>query len=224
MTRSRGLVEATPPAWRFTRTRPGVAHFARGGGGGCRRRLGAVTLKEFPVETIATFIVRHTFRHLFVLLDDIVDDAVNLVVADAHPPARVADCIVDALKACVTLRFHGIAAEGACCGCAVAAAHEDGICCVAEVAGSGVFATVWWVVVQTARWDGQAEASSCEVIARCFEGDDRQAKCQPEQTGDCTAERVTDYPDVAVGVKFCHVVVKVDGGAIVAGLVLECFD
>lgn len=96
MTRSSGLIETTPPTWSFTGARPRIAHTARRR---CCRgsRVRAVTLKELPVVTIPAFVVRHTFGHVLVFGNHVVDDVVDFMVSYAHAPAVISNCVIDAL-------------------------------------------------------------------------------------------------------------------------------
>ena len=91
-------------------------------GGGRRRRrrraaggrmIGSVVLEIFPVEAVHAIGAGDTWRYVPFGLDDIPNDRLDRMGADADPPAFLLDGVVDALVARVTLGFHGVAGDGA---------------------------------------------------------------------------------------------------------------
>jgi hypothetical protein len=92
----RCLVQTSPPTWRFASRCPGSrvrssAGLARG------RAVGAIALKVLPIEAITAFIVWYALWHLVVLAEDVVNDIVNLVIANADSPFEVCYGVIHAL-------------------------------------------------------------------------------------------------------------------------------
>ena len=102
MSRGRALIEATPPARSLASAGPCVGHPACGSCS-CSCRIRSVALKELPIKAVSAFVVRYTLRHVWVLFNYIVNHVVDFVVANADAPTGVSYCIVDTLKASVTL-------------------------------------------------------------------------------------------------------------------------
>lgn len=144
------------------------------------------------------------------------------MISNSHTPAKVIDRVVNTLLARVALRLHGVTTQGACCRGTITSAHEDRISSMTKVIGSGVSGT-WFMWV--GRWRSrQAEAFGGEVFSRSFKSDGGDTKGQTQETGDCTAQRVTDKPDIGIGVDLSDVGVEINGSSIVSVFVAQSLD
>lgn len=89
--------------------------------------------------------------------------------ADADAPAEIADRVVGAAHAGVTLGLEGIAGKRAERRCGIAGAHEDGIGSVAVVVDRKV-GTRLVRADAVARWCGKAKTRGGEGVGEGFVG------------------------------------------------------
>jgi hypothetical protein len=105
------LILTAPPAGRFAslcaRLRSCARKLAGLAGGG----VAAVTLEEFPVEAVLALDIFFASGDRVVLFEDVFDYVDDAVGADARTPAEVADGVVDAGAAGVTLGLESVASD-----------------------------------------------------------------------------------------------------------------
>ena len=126
------LVQTSPPAGGLACRCPREGRRGRGRGG-CRGDLRAVTLEEFPKDTVVTFLLWCTLWHVVVSLDYVRDHIHNLVRSETHTPAFVTYRVIRTHLAGMTGGFQRIASPCAKRVDAIASAHVHRVSRVPKV-------------------------------------------------------------------------------------------
>jgi hypothetical protein len=141
-----------------------------------------------------------------VLLDDIVNDNTNFVIANALSPSKVRNRVVGAFASSVAFSLESISANSAARESGVAGSVIDGIRSMTKMIDAGVRAFL--VVANVVAWrSGKAKATGSECFWKCLKCNSRQSKRQTEKRGDDTTKGMTSQPNVGIGVEFSDVVV-----------------
>lgn len=161
-----------------------------------------VALVELPVEAVSAVHHGRALGRLIVLEQHVLNYRHDLVGGGGAAPTQISHRVVDAGQSRVTARLHRVPADGADGGEGIARAHEDGIGRVPKVPSSCADDLLVAETDLIAWRSGETESSSGHGFTWCFEGDDGETICQPDETGCRASEGVSCQPHLGVWVDF----------------------